>query len=330
MHHCMIHTLSESAEQQTCSVSDTQWKPLNNGDAGNQMQCINIYVEHEYFIVSVSPVGLQKLWILGDSFVNSTVNRYFLNTDSYAKTHMDVHILHGRRDNTENPISRLLNALITAFRSKAHLPKLIMIILEDDIIRYTGYNDYGVTALYGRLINFLSMEIVKIVDAYKKEIFPQKAVNQNWPQIVWVPPTMHANYHNSDNTLRKKFSNELDLQIDNQQYMHVIRFANWKFDDYPLVGRYDHRMSQIGVSHFWNEVDMLIKHVNTVFQDLTLKARSIRFMNNNDTRRLSGEEETIQAPTFRRHWRNWVPSASREEDTRNVHYQSRFRLPPPY
>ena len=293
----------------------------------------------------MSPVGLDKVWIVGDTFISTTVQQYFLDNpfaDSYARTNMEVLTVNTKTimgQRVDNPLSRVYNNLVSAMKKQATLPKLMVIVLEDDIIRYANYNDFGVTALYGRVIDYLASQIRQAVDVFKHRILPKKAIRHDWPQIVWIAPTQHENYHGSQNTLRKKFGAELDNQLRAQPYMHVINLSQlWRTNDQNLVDKFSHDMTPIGYATFWQDVDLVLRFANQEFDKFTRKQNGQLMGPHGDENRRHGafhraQEQNSEHGTGRdgrqkdcyRRWKDWQPTSRKFGRVRG----DRFILPRP-
>ena len=277
------------------------------------------------------PVGNDKLWIIGDYFVGSTIQQFLKRpyNESYSRTNMEVQTFHpnNTREDSDNPLSRILNVLLSAMRSKAFLPKLMVIILEDDIIKYTRYDDYGVTALYGQLIDYLATEVRKLIDEFKQKFLPAKTSREDYPQVLWVLPTTHMFYHSNKNTLRKKFAGEMEIQLRFQPYMHAVKLSKiWAgVGNHNLVGRYDHRMTVMGIAGFYKDLDEIVRLYNEDFVALT-KRRDYRCrsdeVNNNEWPPRRSEEgvrrpaaegrfhtatRVTQTACANNHWHSWRP-----------------------
>ena len=123
-------------------------------------------------------------------------------------------------------------------KTKGYLPKLIAFIIEDDLIRYIDYNDFGVTSMYGQIFNYLTVEIRRAINEFKYGILPVKARKDGWPQMLWFLPTTHCNFHVSDNTLRRKLTGEMKSQVNYQTQMHTLHIeGSWTFDNQNLVSK---------------------------------------------------------------------------------------------
>ena len=227
-------------------------------------------------ILTVPPTGIDKMWILGDLFVGESIQQYYMGmqqTDSYSRTHLEVNTFHRRtvHDGSDNPFSRIYNGLIYAMRTMGYIPMILVIVIEDDVIRYADYNDFGVTAMYGRVITYLADEINKAINEFKS-ILPQKCLREDWPQMLWVMPTTHDHYHQGTNTLRKKFAHEMEAQLRHQPKMHALHVNKlWQSNNVHLVDRYSHRITPLGMANFWKDVDRMVKFVHQHFSDFTTK-----------------------------------------------------------
>ena len=85
---------------------------------------------------------------------------------------------------SRSPLVRLQNALSSNLSRRGEIPKYIVVILEDDIINFLNYNDYGVTEMYGKLIDYLSKEFKATVNNFKTQYLPQKTRRSTWPFYI--------------------------------------------------------------------------------------------------------------------------------------------------
>ena len=224
---------------------------------------IQCCIQIPMFIISVRPRGINKLWILGDDFVSHTCEQYFVNTYQperyYAQCNFELKAVYYRyipatssQRNGENPandnvLSRMHNALLKTMREEGAIPKILLIALEDDIIRYLNYNDYGVTAMYGKTLDYFAKTIRDMIDNFKERYLPKRAKRIDWPMIIWIPPTTHVNYKN--NNLRKKFATEMANQVQTNPYMVVMNIA-WNTQATSLACDLTGRLIPAGIKRF--------------------------------------------------------------------------------
>ena len=92
--------------------------------------------------------GLRKLWMLGDNFIAETYKKFFkkASNDFFMKEQFEVMPFCSSKfsDRNTNMLSRILNSLITALNSKSQLPDYLLVILDNDLIKYLGCKKFGV------------------------------------------------------------------------------------------------------------------------------------------------------------------------------------------
>ena len=221
--------------------------------------------------------GLDSLWIVGDEFCSQTCLPFFMNItsddDSYAKENFETSIFFGtdymttssfeHNANIKNRIARVHNSVVRAIRSKGTLPKLLIIVLEDDIINFLNYNDYGVTEMYGRVIEFLSREINESIQEFKQRYLPTKSKRDSIPQLVWILPTLHRNYRNSN--LRRKFANEMEKILPLFPDNTVLRLKQiWDPESNTMVSSFNNALTACGKRFLWKAVDRTIRYADFI------------------------------------------------------------------
>ena len=184
------------------------------------------------------------------------------------------------RFDSSNPLARIQNNLIRALANRSEIPKYIVVVLEDDVIKFLNYNDYGVSELYGKTIDYLFRELKNITTSFKNKL-PQKARRITWPFFIWLTPTTHANY--SNNALRKKFGHEMDAlingTINKRQFGHsgaaALKLMQlWCCDDVTLT--VDGVISERGTEKLWQAVDRTIRYTDWKLEDKSYFSKTSR------------------------------------------------------
>ena len=175
----------------------------------------------------------------------------FFNTD-YMKTSSFEH-----NTQIKNRVARVHNTLVRAMRTRGTLPKFILLILEDDIINFLNFNDYGVSEMQGRVIEFLVKEINASIESFKG-FLPNKAKKQRYPQLIWLQPSLHKNYYNTG--LRKKFGTNMNNIVPIYSNNTVLRLKQfWDSENSNLVCTHRSRLSAQGHRTFWQAVDRTMR-----------------------------------------------------------------------
>ena len=103
-----------------------------------------------------------------------------------------------------DPIARMRNTIVKMLTKRNTLPKIIVVIPENDIIAGIEDKD-GQSIHFGQAIEWLVDEFVDVLDKYKGYI-PKKAKKgrSEWPFMLWISPSIHENYTELDYQKRKK------------------------------------------------------------------------------------------------------------------------------
>ena len=198
-------------------------------------------------------------------------------TYSYSTRNFQVIVQASTESKSNNPnlLARLRNSLVHAINKCNQLPKLIVIVLEDDIIRSMNLDELSMTAVFGRLIKWLANEYRKIIDTIK-DLIPTNAKQEGFPKFIWVNPTRHINYTN--NVARKKFGVCLEnvvKTLDNHVALRLVH--KWDFNDSNIFLKEEQRFSITGICDFWSSVDKTIEYFETKWTEHatpTKKSRS--------------------------------------------------------
>ena len=292
------------------------------------------------------------MWILGEEFVarsgniieSREVKTSFLNTNYQVRA-----IGASGITNTLNPdpLARMRNTLITAIHRFNCLPRYLIIIPEDDIIKGINRDDYGVTEFYGQTIEWMLREQAKIIEEYKK-FLPRKATKnrKGWPEFIWVYASIHTNYSNFN--LRLKFNKCLKDVAKFNSTISAIRISElWNSNDNILVSQRNNLITPTGWKTFWAALDSAMQK----YENITSKYNNnIEEKKHEETSQRRRENELKHDKEFSRHeerpqHRNWRrriyynPSNkwgkpnffknNRREDRREKENKGRRQLPTP-
>ena len=183
---------------------------------------------------------------------------------SYMKDNYEVTIFCSDKysSHIRNILARVINTTVQALTNTKMLPKIMIFMMEDDIIKFLDHNDYGATELFGKIISYLDAEIRKIILTFKDNL-PNKCKRNGQPHMIWISPSMHKNYNN--NALRRKFGGELEQILKGRNATTVLRLKQlWNTDDPNLVFEHSSRLSPTGENRIWRAVDRTIWYADTI------------------------------------------------------------------
>ena len=181
---------------------------------------------------------------------------------SYTTRHFAVMVQATNNSRSNNPaiLARLRNSLVHAINRCTQLPKIVVIVLEDDLLESINPNENLAAALNKR-IRWLMHEYRKIIDT-TKDFLPQNAKNDGYPKFLWINLTKHCNYTN--NTERKKLGTCMENMskfFDNNVSLRLVH--KWEFSDTNLFLKEQQRFTSEGLNTFWTALDKTIEYFET-------------------------------------------------------------------
>ena len=123
--------------------------------------------------------GLDSIWLIGENFADSTVRQYFMtlneeNSYTHAIYEVKVFTCNSFRSDFVTTTARVRNNLATAFKTiVTPLPKMIVIVLEDDLRKSIKRKD-RVERIYTKGMKWLFNEVRKMLDGHNDSL-PKKA-----------------------------------------------------------------------------------------------------------------------------------------------------------
>ena len=208
-----------------------------------------------------------------DDFGNRSFEQYFqtrLNNDGcYVKTHFDVTGFSNNTfsDNT-SVIGRMGNLMKNALDSSllknkiSPLPKLIVVVPEDDIIRCLSEFNSGLTKNLGRLVNYIMIEHERGISSFKENL-PAKAKREGYPHILWILPPSHDNFHN--NAMRYKFNKCVEDMAKYHTNVSCLELKKvWNAKDDGLYVKDQKRFTIQGYKNYWEAVDRTVRYCDSV------------------------------------------------------------------
>ena len=143
-----------------------------------------------------------------------------------------------------------------AINKEVLLPKVILVVLENDVLNAANHDNPGISLLCGKLMEWLVNQFHRIITAHKERL-PSKLCKFKYPIVLWVSAPNHINLPNI-NQFRDKFNTSLVSICALYQEMAGLNLK-WDTKNKSLVnssGKY----TATGMATFWMEV-------NDAFQD---------------------------------------------------------------
>ena len=152
-------------------------------------------------------------------------------------------------DSDTNIVRRLKSSLATALNTNWKLPKYIVVILEADIIEYMDYTNFGISSIYGDILEAIIKEFMELITT-RIEQLPTRARRPFYPFLYWAALPMHKNL---DNHTRSKFNLTLDSILKLYPNMRMAHIKDWNHTNENLAQH--GKLTGLGTMHYWKAID---------------------------------------------------------------------------
>ena len=229
--------------------------------------CI-LYMKH-FFTGYVH--GLNRIWFLGDEFCDKTYHQYFkgneksqCNTYTFTKYEVRDFISSQYKSNIRSLLGRLVNSLYKGLNKHSALPRLIVVILDDDLVSSIDYRKSDCDETLHKLTSWLMREFAKAIRA-TKDVLPEKAKSEHLPHILWMAPQLHKYFGDFNNEQRFMQSDSLHEIVKTMQDMSMLKLVKaWDKEESHFFIRDAYRFTSAGLEAYWQLIDCAIKFWDTV------------------------------------------------------------------
>ena len=204
------------------------------------------------------------MWFVGDKFVRDTINTHFLSRvrdNLHVPSNFAVSCF--TDGDTPNVMANIVNNTVKAINSYQKLPKWIVVVIEDDMLREINlnYTSYKMSESLGKMIDWVMKEQVSAINYFRKWL-PQKSKKFQWPFILWITPTMHKCYPPDLMEVRRKFATSLKITATRHNMIVLPLRQVWDEDDLSLYNIRNESLSSVGNSILWTAIDCTIRYAD--------------------------------------------------------------------
>ena len=181
------------------------------------------------------------------------------NTFSYLNYEVRAYLT-SYDHNNKSALGRIRNSIINALNEHATLPKLMVVVQDDDILKSLPNIEYRAAAQ--QIVEWLLREISRSLESYK-EYLPKKSVRPNIPHLLWIAPPTHCNFPDLENYRREQYGKALEFAVtsySNMSCLHMIKF--WDHHDASAFLNEEKykRFTANGLTNYWLSVDSAIRY----------------------------------------------------------------------
>ena len=219
--------------------------------------------------------GIKAAWFIGDEFVTRSFSEYFKHVKtSYTNKTFEVESFATTRyaSSIREITPRLTNILANSIEKEKYLPKIIVLVLDDDFIKQLNFPNQNIK--YPKLylvLNYLVEDVHRLIANYHENL-QKKARVEHFPHIIWIAPPTHKYF--SNNTVRELFTEVLEGMFEENTYPNMCCLRLKKCWDEKQGGLYlpeQRRYTPEGLTQYWAGVDAAIKFWDKTLKEVLLK-----------------------------------------------------------
>ena len=107
--------------------------------------------------------ALEAIWFVGDAFLDWSFTESYKHLRHeeekfYIPELYDIHDFASTKykSNIHNVLARIRSQLYVAIKQEKVLPKVIVFVLDDDVVQQIHFNDFGLTEVYADICKYFA------------------------------------------------------------------------------------------------------------------------------------------------------------------------------
>ena len=149
-------------------------------------------------------------------------------------------------------ISGFRNAFVEAVNKEIVLPKAVILVFENDMIKSFDHLCLGISLLSGKCIEWLANQLHRLTVAHKEKL-PSKARKFKYPTFLWMQLPDHYNWGRKTAEARQKFNTCIRNTVSLFKEMETLTVSNWDDCDRRLLTK--GKMNSAGLTNYWLGLD---------------------------------------------------------------------------
>ena len=157
----------------------------------------------------------------------------------------------------KNTLARVVNALTKALNDALQLPRIVLVIVENDILKFVDKNEFGVRTIVTDCLRWVINQISRAIEAKIDNLQRRRpgSVRLEDPKIIWMK-MINRNFDEEDFLLkhRTKFNDAMEELLADKDDKHLILDISDKLVD-PNQFDLFNQLNSHGMSCFWHAID---------------------------------------------------------------------------
>ena len=167
------------------------------------------------------------------------------------------------------------------------LPRLIILVIDDEVLRTAAYYNFGSSKILGKVISYLVKKICNIVETRKMDVRAKKvgAAMEGEPKLIWMK-ILYKPYKEKILNLCNKYNAILEETLTSFRSTYCMEIKSLNGSNFDATNK----LTGYGAEEFWrlfnrkikefdrSKDEFLPKKVVTQVQQKASKHRELRFL----------------------------------------------------
>ena len=157
-----------------------------------------------------------------------------------------------------NALLRSVNAITEAFNERPFLPRVILVIIDQDFLQMINQESWGLTRQIEHCTNWYATQLSRAIEARLETLHKKRrgAIAQEETSIIWVEMTERPYIHHKFIMRnRNKFNKSINDMAVRSKNTRVLHLETLKFHHFDTFGQ----LTYAGLNQYWREVDSKVK-----------------------------------------------------------------------
>ena len=192
----------------------------------------------------------------------SAKNVYSSMKSTFVATRYKLAVAAADKYSNNNPflVGRITNSIQKELNKCQNIPKMVLIILEDDMIKDIKTTDREQAEQFFIIYTQYLVKTVQEMIQKFNHILPENAKRNGWPKTIFILPTVHRNYQYDELRLRQILGDVIEHEVKDKENIWALKLLQiWDKNDLNNVRADTNAITQDGLINFWKSVDRTIR-----------------------------------------------------------------------
>ena len=170
-------------------------------------------------------------------------------------------------------MTKIVNSLVKALNDAVLLPRIILVIPDDDLLHEIGKLRVGTEAMIiiEKVVSWVMTEMEHAIQSKKEELRKKKpgSITTGEPKVIWIKMIKRYNACNNLMQVRNTYNEIVEKCLLNKTGHYIMDVIDKMTDQSYFLPQTPYSLTNDGKARYWREVDFQLENFDD--QKLSLK-----------------------------------------------------------